>query len=682
VDGRLTDLDRLVRTVDALRPELPGLAEDGWAVLRPLLDDLLEQTRRRTAPEALLAARLRALLARYPAVYRRVQDALAAPQAPERWRAPTRSAGPGAEQPPTVVEGPPRFVNLAILRAADFGRVPADRPLTPGTDHLLRVDIGPLSGESIVRRSPAFPAQLLPPSGSGHWLEVGVASGDVEVPPQTFPVFLSPTGGSWVCPCPPGGGHTCRPRDRDPHLLIPLRTPAEPGSAHLRVLVWFRNTLVQSLAVAADVAPPGGSGAQSAAVDYTITAHLADLGSVRPSALSVLTNQRPDGTHSLVFNEGGGEITFTLAEGVLSGAMATVRNLLLDVHVDRRGNSRVSRFDARNAKRREPFLADLERLARNGWRLWAGLYGQQRERLREVAAEGTSTIQVARVPSSAFVFPWSAVYDIPLDVSPGVCPVVAEWDGVTEMLGGYPTTCPAGDRHPDSNTLCPFGFWGIRYGIEHPPSTAGRPLPREVRIVGDPTMVVVRSLRLDRALAESHVATVGRTLAGFAVKDVTSRADACTALADHDLEFVEFYCHGRGDPEQHWLEVGREEEIHPDQIVTWTVVDWAPPEVHWRTSAPLILLNGCHTAELTPQSPVSFVDSFAAANAGGVIGTEITLDQRLANEAAELLWGHVAAGDVGVGEAVRRLRCDLLDKGNLVGLAYTAYCSADLRLVR
>ena len=88
---------------------------------------------------------------------------------------------------------------------------------------------------------------------------------------------------------------------------------------------------------------------------------------------------------------------------------------------------------------------------------------------------------------------------------------------------------------------------------------------------------------------------------------------------------------------------------------------------HWSTSAPLVVLTGCHTAELTPQSPV---------------GTEITLEQPMAGEAAELLLGHFAGGEIGMGEALRRMRLDLLAKGNLLGLAFTAYCSSDLQLVR
>jgi hypothetical protein len=689
VDGRLSDLQRLVAAIGVVRPEMARLAGADWPELRDRLDALLDQVRRQSAPAPLLAARLRVLIATYAAVHQRIQEVLAAPPAPEptEFSSPSRgqkSLGPAARVPP---DGPPRFVNLAVLRAVDFGRIPANRPLAPHTAHLLRINIGAVSAESVVRDAVAqvFPASRLPPTVAGHWLEIAVASADFDTPTRTFPVFLPLRGQSWVCRCQPESSHTCRPGEREAHVLVPVRTPAAPGTAHLRIGVWFRTALVQSLALVADIASPPAAGAHAATVDYTLTANLSDLDSVPPRALSVITNQRPDGTHTLVFNSGTGEVTFTLAEGHLANAMATVRDMLLDFHVERVGRSRRSRLDARNAKRRNPFIGDLERLARNGWRLWASLFNQQPVRLRGAATGPANTIQIARVPSSGFVFPWAAVYDLPLDAAPDarydVCRIVAAWDSAAPMLDGYPTACPASAEHRPSNTLCPFGFWGVRHSIEHPPSTVGRPLPREVRVVGEPAIVVVRSLGLDPDLTARHIDAIGKTLPGFSVIDVATRREACTALADHDLELVEFYCHGRADPERVWLEVGRDEQIHPEQITTWTVVDWAPPEEHWRATTPLVLLNGCHTAELTPQSPVSFVDCFAAANAGGVIGTEITLDQRLANEAGQLLLSHFASG-VGVGEAVRRMRCDLLNKGNLAGLAYTAYCSADLRLVR
>src|SRR5262249_37963121 len=149
------------------------------------------------------------------------------------------------------------------------------------------------------------------------------------------------------------------------------------------------------------------------------------------------------------------------------------------------------------------------------------------------------------------------------------------------------------------------GFWGVRHAIELPPST-GRRIPQEVRARDQPKGVVIRSLALDDELTKRHFALLRAALGGFTFEDVASRDEACAALAD-ELELVEFYCHGRGEGVEQWLEVGRDERIYPSQITTWQVSDWGGGKRHWQETAPLVLLNGCHTAELTPQSPVSFV---------------------------------------------------------------------------
>jgi hypothetical protein len=118
-------------------------------------------------------------------------------------------------------------------------------------------------------------------------------------------------------------------------------------------------------------------------------------------------------------------------------------------------------------------------------------------------------------------------------------------------------------------------------------------------------------------------------------------------------------------------------------ITAWYDSDWDAS--HWQETSPLVFINGCHTAELTPEVLVNFVDSFIGVYAAGVIGTEILLHQKIANEAAEELLTAVNSKDktgntVSVGEAIRLMRLHFLGKGNLLGLAYTPYCSADLKL--
>ncbi|MBX7554409.1 hypothetical protein K1Y78_42365 [Streptomyces sp. tea 10] len=583
----------------------------------------------------------------------------------------------------------PRFVNLAIEYGGIQHLVRRGSPLEPARDYCVRVDIGDMSEDSIVARGSdhPFPTDDLPPTTDGFWLEMALTSADFDVPTETVNYFLPMHGPGWACNCPPNGPHECHPGSRQRHVSLYLRTPETAGSAQARLSIWCQTNLVQSLLIVADIAPHGEHGDHVATVDYSFTAALTDLNQMHRRGLSIVTNEQSDGTHSLVFNGGTGNVAFTLAEAALSGEMNAVRQLLLTMHVEGSGKKRRNRLNSRNGKSRSDFLEDLRRLALHGWRLWVSLYGQRREILLNVTGQPSTTIQVARVPTTTFVFPWAAVYDIPLDTHPTAalkpCPVVESWDDSNLMIADYPLQCPEQSAHSHKNTLCPFGFWGIRHVIENPPATQNP--SRQIGTGQGLRAVLAHSIDLDRTLTERHFNEVKQTLPDFALTSAASLDETCTALTDRDIQVIEFYCHGKGDPARHWLEVGHGEQIDPEQITTWSVVDWAPPtgpDGHWEETSPLVLLNGCHTAELTPQSPVNFVDAFASAHASGVVGTEITLHQSLAGEAAELLLRHFTGGQVGMGETVRRMRHDLLAKGNLLGLAYTAYCSSELRLAR
>jgi hypothetical protein len=73
------------------------------------------------------------------------------------------------------------------------------------------------------------------------------------------------------------------------------------------------------------------------------------------------------------------------------------------------------------------------------------------------------------------------------------------------------------------------------------------------------------------------------------------------------------------------------------------------------------------------------VDAFAGVYAAGVVGTEVLVHQQLANEVAlEFLKRFVRHKSVG--RSISEMRMHFLRKGNVFGLAYTPYCSAELAL--
>src|SRR5262249_54744423 len=145
------------------------------------------------------------------------------------------------------------------------------------------------------------------------------------------------------------------------------------------------------------------------------------------------------------------------------------------------------------------------------------------------------------------------------------------------------------------------------------------------------------------------------------------------------VEVVYFYCHGRREAlpgtnqEIPYLDVGVDQRIEPSDLDAWRLADW-PPE-HWRDTSPLIFINGCHTVEFTPDALMTFVDRFVNVSAAGVVGTEIAMEQSVAGEAAEVFFRYLQEPQMTVGQALQRMRLHFLAKGNLLGLAYTPYCS-------
>jgi hypothetical protein len=381
-----------------------------------------------------------------------------------------------------------------------------------------------------------------------------------------------------------------------------------------------------------------------------------------------------------------------LTEGRSRSTVDEARRALRDVHFVetavpfRRQLRRTTLLDDDNGKPLDRLVEDLGRVAELGWNLWTLLLQDQDEwwaPLREPA-----TIQVSRAAGTAFVFPWALVYDIPLLSHEAwrPCSLLDTEAGLRRALDGFPRRCPREADH-GPNVLCPFGFWGYRHVFEQPPSApSGSGLARSVGMTNEPPRLVAGlSRRLSADLTDRHLAALRSGLPGFVLHDHDSK-DAVRDALREPVELVYFYCHGGMEPMARsglpvpYLEVGEHDRLQPGDLLGWRVGSW--PADHWREQSPLVFINGCRTAELTPELLVNFVDGFSAARAAGVIGTEIPLSQAVAGEAAERFFRHFRVSRSGVGAALLRMRLELLAKGNLLGLAYTPYCSADLRLAR
>jgi len=96
---------------------------------------------------------------------------------------------------------------------------------------------------------------------------------------------------------------------------------------------------------------------------------------------------------------------------------------------------------------------------------------------------------------------------------------------------------------------------------------------------------------------------------------------------------------------------------------------------------PLIFINACESAELTPFFYDGFVPYLVARGARGAMGTECEVPALFAAEWAKRFFHRFLAGNEWLGEVVLSLRREFWqDHNNLLGLVYAVYCASHTRV--
>lgn len=392
-----------------------------------------------------------------------------------------------------------------------------------------------------------------------------------------------------------------------------------------------------------------------------------------------------------------------------------------DLTIKKQNGRPVPGLNQQNGKSRAQFTADLSRLAPLGAELWAVAFSdlrleddaacnnaQWQRQLAQLLAS-SSLVQIGRTAPVQYVFPWALLYDIPLIENEdwALCKVTDEWaeNGLrAEDPQHRRTACPhaSADWHR-KNVLCPYGFWGLKHLLEYPLSRHDLDDERRhandaratVRVSTAPRLGIGRTEDpgLDQARIDRHIAA----LAGGGLR-LDPHAPATTWGEVRAMlrapEIVYFLCHGeRDEHDGDYLSIGPGTERREHRIYArGTLAQWVKdptedgPDVDaWKQGAPLVFINGCHTSDLEPGDVVSYTSVFNTLGANGVLGTEVSMPLGVATEVAEQLYAKMVPGRAGapgmpVGQALREVRWELANKGNLLGLAYTLYGLSGLRL--
>jgi hypothetical protein len=233
-----------------------------------------------------------------------------------------------------------------------------------------------------------------------------------------------------------------------------------------------------------------------------------------------------------------------------------------------------------------------------------------------------------------------------------------------------------------------LGFWGYRYPIEQK-SKEREPIT-DIPTSPKFEMVVARTNKDLRKATKDRLKVHFKELQGLIenrisdrqVNIVDSKADLRTHLGKEDLALVYFYCHGKRVGDEIFLSIGDDEEIRPVEFQNW-VKNWLmyDRKTVWNKVRPLIFINACRSMAMRLSAPIDYLDAFiSTAHAAGVIGTEVSVDQGLAIDFANLFFERLFDG-MDVGDALHETRMAFLRQGNIFGLVYTPYCMVDLSLV-
>lgn len=145
-------------------------------------------------------------------------------------------------------------------------------------------------------------------------------------------------------------------------------------------------------------------------------------------------------------------------------------------------------------------------------------------------------------------------------------------------------------------------------------------------------------------------------------------------LSNNEATFIYFYCHGSNEEPfsskcVEKLELGNNDFIQPRFL--------NHPKNYKYGGYPIIFLNSCNSAAQSPLSFTSFHKEFRRKGAIGIIGTNIQIPTTFAAVfGTKIIEGYLQGQQLGV--IFYRLRRELLEKDNPLGLFYSLQCPWDV----
>ncbi len=469
--------------------------------------------------------------------------------------------------------------------------------------------------------------------------------------------------------------------------------------AYLKVSLYYEFNLIEHVLIKAEVVE---ALAESSAPRFRPTAPVffrhqikpsgeLDFANIRPRSVNIRIGKSAD-EYELQFvfkNETGSVLPFTATSQLkavdLEDRVAAARALWTKLALN-------TAFTNQIEGPQGAFDSALMEFATLGRDLWHKLFGVDAmatigDWLTQHPLEKDCIVQIC-VDEDArdFVFPWALIYDKKL---------------------------PAHDYEVD-----PEAFWGVKYRIEQ--QFRNRRLAPDLPVQVQDRLTIGFMLWAEfvnadeqKALMQSFVHESSGRLE-VSTPPITSAQDCYTLLEGPSSNILYFYSHGHTRPRQDT--VGKNTDFGQLFSQRYRALPEASPlRVQWRllydsiqattepaldrsyiqlsfgrlyldelaeiraiACHPLVVLNMCESAQISPMLSESFVHFFLDRGAAGVLGTECPMTIQVAHPFARCLMNDVLRG-VEVGTALLHAQREFLKKRNPLGLAYTFFGPTTLK---
>ena len=483
----------------------------------------------------------------------------------------------------------------------------------------------------------------------------------VHLSSKDFRIWSSPVQSLWV-------PRTGRSKNKARFDIEPKREGQGEITAHF----YRNNNWIQGITLQIQV---GGLGTQAIAGHQVIGRSPEGAFAVQPRHVSLVIKKAASGYDVTLIGSGAAQATLALTDELLDKDIRLVRQAMLDIVKYPPPSGRVYQAGIDIPKEANDWA--LRRLARGGWRLFQKLFfennsldvkqiGIALHTLVQDALQNHTTLKI-QIVSNEFLLPWSMLY------------IAEEFD----------------PEHVD-----PERFLGLRHIVEHIPylempaieaTITAEPLHAGIhlgaRIDQNPARQVSPGLMAawKKVIDEQRDFWTRVGQSGGASVDIRDSSDrvwkALTGKETPD-QMVYFYGHAKSaDLDDTNGPDGASLEVNERTISLQELKDSAPTARKLRGS-PLVFINACESAELSPLFYRGFMPYFTQRGARGLIGTECEIPALFAKQWARRFFEEFLAGGRSLGQVMLDLRREFYYRhNNLLGLAYALYCDADTRIV-